>query len=213
MKVLSLFLLFAMAGTVLTSCVGQLKPWKPMAFQFNSGIRALLRNGVAYAPRSAPAPVLTSYGGQVKARKPVAFQFNFGTTAYLRGGVAYAPRSAPSAVKRAIEAGNRLQNKPYKYGGGHAVLHDTGYDCSGAVSYVLREAGVLKGQMPSRGFFNYGKRGEGDWITIYVRKSHVFMTVAGLRLDTGWGGGRTGPRWKPMPRPGKGHVMRHPPGY
>ena len=46
-----------------------------------------------------------------------------------------------------------------------------------------------------------------------VRPGHVFMTVAGLRLDTGWGGGRTGPRWKPMSRPAKGHVMRHPDGY
>jgi hypothetical protein len=117
-------------------------------------------------------------------------------------------------VKQAIEAGNRLQNKPYKWGGGHAVLNDSGYDCSGAVSYVLREAGLLRGQMPSKGFYRYGKRGKGDWITLYVRKGHVFMTVAGLRLDTGWNRrGRKGPRWSPDARPGKGHIMRHPAGY
>lgn len=157
--------------------------------------------------------VLTSCGGQVKSKDPVAYQFKSGKTALLRDGLAYAPRRAPAAVKRAIEAGNRLQNKSYKWGGGHAVLNDTGYDCSGAVSYVLREAGLLRGQMPSKGFFNYGKRGKGDWITVYVRNGHVFMTVAGLRLDTGWGGGRKGPRWQPTSRPGKGHVMRHPSGY
>lgn len=156
---------------------------------------------------------LTSCGGQVKATEPVVYRFEYGKTALLQDGLAYAPRKAPSAVKRAIEAGNRLQNKPYKWGGGHANLNDSGYDCSGAVSYVLREAGLLKGQMPSKGFFSYGDRGAGKWITIYVRNGHVFMTVAGLRLDTGWGGGRTGPRWKPMSRPGKGHVMRHPAGY
>ena len=77
---------------------------------------------------------------------------------------------------------------------------------------VLREAGLIKGCMPSSGYFNYGKKGEGDWITVYARKGHVFMTVAGLRLDTGGPGGRSGPRWKPQTRAGKGHVMRHPSG-
>jgi len=159
-------------------------------------------------------PVLVSCGGQVKARGEVAYQFEPGKTAYYQNGWAYAPRRAPQAVKRAIEAGNRLQGKPYKWGGGHAVLNDTGYDCSGMVSYVLREAGLMKGQMPSKGFFKYGKRGEGDWITLYVRKGHVFMTIAGLRLDTGWhGSGSKGPRWGPRPRPADGHVMRHPSGY
>ena len=156
---------------------------------------------------------LTSCGGPVEARGPVVYQFQYGETALYRDGIAYAPRGAPEAVHLAIEAGNRLQDKPYKWGGGHAVLNDDGFDCSGAVSYVLREAGLLKGQMPSRGFFNYGDAGAGRWITVYVRDGHVFMTVAGLRLDTGGGGGRTGPRWKPMSRQGNGHVMRHPAGY
>ena len=156
---------------------------------------------------------LSSCSNQVKARQPVAYHFKSGETALLKDGLAYAPKGAPKAVKRAIQAGNRLQNKPYKWGGGHARLDDSGYDCSGAVSYVLREAGLLNGQLPSKGFMKYGKKGEGDWITVYVRNGHCFVTIAGLRLDTGWGGGRTGPRWKPMSRPTKGHVMRHPKGY
>lgn len=155
---------------------------------------------------------LSSCSNQVKARQPVSYQFKHGRTAKVVNGLAYAPRNAPLAVKKAIAAGNRLQGKPYKWGGGHARLNDSGYDCSGAVSYVLREAGLMKGQMPSSGFFSYGKKGEGDWITVYVRRGHVFMTVAGLRLDTGWGADRTGPRWHTRTRPGKGHVMRHPPG-
>lgn len=130
----------------------------------------------------------------------------------LKNGVAYAPRRAPLAVKRAIAAGNRLQGMPYKWGGGHARHNDSGYDCSGTVSYVLREAGLMQSSMPSRGFFTYGKKGEGDWITVYVRNGHVFMTVAGLRLDTGGSGARSGPRWKPERRSSRGHVMRHPSG-
>ncbi len=155
---------------------------------------------------------LASCSNQVKARKPVSYRFEYGRTAMLKNGVAYAPRSAPPAVKRAIAAGNRLQGKPYKWGGGHARHHDSGYDCSGTVSYVLREAGLMKGSLPSRGYFAYGKKGEGRWITIYIRRGHVFMTVAGLRLDTGGPGGESGPRWKPETRRSLGHVMRHPAG-
>ena len=153
-----------------------------------------------------------SCSSQVKAKQPVSYRFSYGETAMLKGGLAYAPKKAPEAVKRAIAAGNRLQGKPYKWVGGHARFNDSGYDCSGTVSYVLREAGLIKGCMPSSGYFNYGKKGEGDWITVYARKGHVFMTVAGLRLDTGGPGGRSGPRWKPQTRAGKGHVMRHPSG-
>lgn len=156
--------------------------------------------------------LFSSCSRQVSARQPVSYRFEHGRTAMVKNGIAYAPRNAPAYVKKAIAAGNRLQNKPYKWGGGHARHNDSGYDCSGTVSYVLREAGLLKGSMTSRGFFNYGKKGQGDWITVYCRNGHVFMTVAGLRLDTSTGSSRTGPRWTTATRQGKGHVMRHPPG-
>ena len=155
---------------------------------------------------------LVSCSSQVKARKPVSYHFEHGRTALLQDGIAYAPRNAPLAVKRALAAGNRLQGMPYKWGGGHGRRPDDGYDCSGTVSYVLREAGLLRGSLPSKGFFKYGKKGEGRWITIYIRKGHVFLTIAGLRLDTGGPGDRTGPRWKPETRQSIGHVMRHPAG-
>jgi hypothetical protein len=155
---------------------------------------------------------LVSCSNQVKARQPVSYRFESGRTALIKDGLAYAPRNAPPAVIRAIAAGNRLQSKPYKWGGGHASFQDSGYDCSGTVSYVLREAGLMTGSIPSRDYFNYGKKGEGKWITLYVRNGHVFMTVAGLRLDTGGPGGETGPRWKTETRQGRGHVMRHPAG-
>lgn len=155
---------------------------------------------------------LPSCSSQVKAKQPVSYRFDHGRTAMIKNGLAYAPRGAPVAVKKAIAAGNRLQNKPYKWGGGHANFLDSGYDCSGTTSYVLREAGLLRGSLTSNGFFGYGKKGDGNWITIYVRNGHVFMTVAGLRLDTGGGSERSGPRWKTATRQGRGHVMRHPSG-
>ena len=164
----------------------------------------------------ALVPILggfVSCSSQVKARRPVSYTFQHGRTAMLKNGIAYAPRNAPAVVKRALAAGNRLQGKPYKWGGGHATFNDSGYDCSGTVSYVLREAGLMNGCGTSSSFFGYGKKGEGKWITLYIREGHVFVTVAGLRLDTGGPGGESGPRWKTATREGRGHVMRHPAGY
>jgi hypothetical protein len=154
----------------------------------------------------------SSCSNQVKAKGRVTYRFEHGKTAMIRDGLAYAPKRAPAAVKKAIAAGNRLQSFPYKWGGGHARQNDSGYDCSGATSYVLREAGLMRGSTTSKGFFRYGKKGYGDWITLYIRNGHVFLTVAGLRLDTGGGRNETGPRWRTESREGRGHVVRHPSG-
>lgn len=137
-----------------------------------------------------------------------------GNKVKLINGRAVAPPSAPAAVKRAVAAGNALQRKPYRMGGGHARWNDSGYDCSGTVSYVLRNAGLMRGTMPSKGFRSYGRRGKGKWITIYARRGHVFMTIGGLRLDArgaerGYAGG---PRWLRSPRSGRGFSVRHPKG-
>ena len=156
---------------------------------------------------------LVSCSSQIKARQPVSYRFEAGHTAHLTRGLAFPPSNAPTAVRRAFAAGNRLQSMPYKWGGGHAQLIDGGYDCSGTVSYVLREAGIIDGCLASKEYFDYGDPGPGRWITIYVRRGHVFMTIAGLRLDTGGSGGRSGPRWKPETRRADGCVMRHPPGF
>ena len=160
----------------------------------------------------AVAGGLVSCSNQVKARRPVAYHYEDGRTALLRDGLAFAPPDAPANVWRAIVAGNRLQKMPYKWGGGHANHYDYGYDCSGTVSFVLGEAGLMQEAIPSRGLFGYGEPGEGKWITIYTCKGHAFVTIAGLRLDTGGSGGGSGPRWKPETREVKGCVMRHPPG-
>ncbi len=138
-----------------------------------------------------------------------------GDVVILRDGRrAYAPRRAPEIVHRVVQAGNRLQWKPYRYGGGHARVDDSGYDCSGTVSYVLIKAGLLSSPLPSKAFRNWGEPGRGRWITVYARSDHSFVVIGGLRLDTGWvrDGDNRGPRWKTRPRPTSGYVMRHPRG-
>ncbi len=46
-------------------------------------------------------------------------------------------------VAHIVAAANRIATMPYKYGGGHGTYHDSGYDCSGSVSYALHFAGLL----------------------------------------------------------------------
>ena len=133
-----------------------------------------------------------------------------GKTATLVGGLAVAPEGAPERVKRAVEAGNRIVGRPYVYGGGHGKIEDHGYDCSGTVSYVLYHAGLLRTPQPSGAFRRYGQDGKGEWITLYAKSGHVFISLAGLRLDTGYNGEGQGPRWTMMSRPANGCSLRHP---
>ena len=127
-------------------------------------------------------------------------------------GLAIAPASAPQEVKDAIEAANRIVGKPYKYGGGHGRWEDSGYDCSGAMSYALHGAGLLNRALTSGDFMRWGERGEGDWITIYAHGGHGYLVVAGLRFDTGWNNAGKGPRWSEEMRPDDGYTVRHPAG-
>src|SRR5688500_20398884 len=99
----------------------------------------------------------------------------------LPDGSAAAPADAPEAVQEAIWAANRLQDKPYKYGGGHAKIEDTGYDCSGTVSYALIHAGLLQSPLPSGPFMGWGAKGPGRWITVYAHGRHAYAVIAGLR--------------------------------
>ncbi len=156
--------------------------------------------------------LLTSCSSQLRAQERyLTHRFDHGKTAYISpSGKAVAPPRAPRRVKRMIEAANTLTDKPYIYGGGHRSFYDRGYDCSGAVSYVLHAGGKLDRPLVSQNFFDYGKKGYGDWVTIYVRKGHVFMVIAGLRFDTGGSWKSTGPRWKPERRGVKGYYVRHP---
>ena len=143
---------------------------------------------------------------------PYVYRYVPGKTAVMRGGCAIAPPGAPDEVRAAIAAGNRIAGLPYARRGGHAHSIDSAYDCSGAASYVLQATGRLEGAMPSTGFRRYGESGEGEWISIYARRDHVFLVVAGLRFDTGWTRGPKGPQWTTQSRPASGFLMRHPPG-
>ena len=126
-------------------------------------------------------------------------------------GFGVPPRSAPKAVKDVIAAGNAIAKTPYKWGGGHGRWDDTGYDCSGSVSFALHGAGLLDSPLVSGDFARWGDRGPGQWITIYANAEHVYMIVAGMRFDTS-ARSRTGSRWTMEARPSDGFAVTHPAG-
>ena len=141
-----------------------------------------------------------------------AYHYVPGKSATVSGGHAVAPANAPRTVRAAIEAGNRIAGLPYSYGSGHTRALSNAYDCSGAASYVLCQAGLLDEPTTSGSFRSYGSRGQGRWITVCARNGHVFLVVAGLRFDTGYGSGADGPKWTTHGRPMNGAVVRHPHG-
>ena len=146
----------------------------------------------------------------VRAKQPYRYELKYGESVILRNGYAIVPKHAPPAVHRIVTAGNMIKGLPYKLGGGHRRVDDNGYDCSGAVSYVLIKSGLLNNSLTSKGFKKYGRRGKGDWVTIYSKSGHTFLVVGGLRFDTGYNGEGRGPKWTINDRPTRGHVMRHP---
>jgi len=165
-------------------------------------------------PAGAVAQTSTTGGAEFSEPAPIVAPGS--TATLLPDGTAAAPADAPQEVQAAIFAANKLLDKPYKYGGGHAKVEDSGYDCSGTVSYALLAAKLIKGPLDSSSFMRWGLRGKGQWITVYSNPGHAFAVIAGLRLDTSPAGdpsGLRGPRWRPVLRSTRGFKARHPLGF
>lgn len=165
-----------------------------------SGAALASTGGSGYSPStvttSAAKPVVT--GNRAKVQ---------------RNGQAAAPANAPLTVQKMIWAANKIQTKPYVYGGGHGAIRDRGYDCSGAVSYALYYGKILDGDpRDAVGFFAWGRSGSGDWVTVYANGEHAFVVIAGLRLDTSAindPNQSRGPRWRKTSRDTSSFRARH----
>ena len=160
-----------------------------------------------------PTPAMAGSGGIGPEDDATPTSTTRGSKAKLVNGKAVPPANAPAPVVRAIEAANRIEDKPYVYGGGHGSWNDRGYDCSGAVSYALGKPGarVLDAPMPSGSFVKWGARGPGEWITTYATGGHMYAVIAGLRWDTSQTPG-DGPGWSATKLKQPGYSVRHPRG-
>jgi cell wall-associated NlpC family hydrolase len=167
--------------------------------------------GAAASARSASAPTSVSVGppsssGSGSLARPTSdavirqelaasgLSANATQATLTPSGLAIAPIDAPPAVQAVIAAGNEIARLPYVWGGGHARYIDTGYDCSGSLSFVLGAAGLLNTTMTSGELMHWAQPGNGKWITVFAAQGHTFMYVAGLRFDT-VALAQTGSRW------------------
>ncbi len=168
-----------------------------------------------YQQQQANAQAWAAYHAQqaAAAAPRAAAPAAAGSAIRFDGRFASVGSNVPAAVQHVVYAANKLQNKPYVRGGGHARVEDSAYDCSGSVSYTLIKAGLLRAPLSSAAFANYGEAGQGRFITIWVKPGeHVFMTVCGLRMDTSGQITGEGPRWRTKSRSYAGFTPRHPAG-
>jgi hypothetical protein len=184
----------ALAGTLLAAAIGE-----PVAAVADTGgVGAILLpppdTGGGVPPAGVPLPTTPRPTAQLAP-----------------DGRAIPPATAPEPVKAAIYAANKITRKPYRYGGGHRAFEDSGYDCSGSVSYALHGGGLLASPLPSSSFMRWGAAGRGAWITVYTNPGHAYLVIAGLRFDTS-GPGPRGPRWRKTARFSRLFTARHPVG-
>jgi hypothetical protein len=179
--------------------------------------------GWAARYRGAPRPAASFHsvhardgadgGLQTETSTPV--RFVAGERALLSsedGHLALVPANAPAAVQAMIVAGNELQDLPYGPGGHPDPRGALDEDCSSTVNYVLYRSRVrpiseiVRNNPLAQDYANWGAPGPGRWVTIYATASptpHVFIVIAGLRLDTSHNGtdvgpnrSEDGPRWR-----------------
>jgi hypothetical protein len=128
------------------------------------------------------------------------------------GHVALIPAGVPPVVQALLVGGNELQDLPYGPAGHPDPLGASQEDCSSTVNYVLYRAGlrplaeILARNPLAQDYVDWGAPGPGRWVTIYAAAApvpHVFIVIAGLRLDTSHDGtdvgpnrDENGPRWR-----------------
>jgi peptidoglycan hydrolase-like protein with peptidoglycan-binding domain len=150
-------------------------------------------------------------GGATVADTPTSSPLGNGA---LNGdGTATPPAGAPAVIQGIFAAANKIASDPYVYGGGHQSFNDTGYDCSGSVSYALHGGGLLSSPEDSSELESYGSPGPGRWITIYANSGHTYVVIAGLRFDTAAQSSTGGSRWTDQMRSSSGYVVVHPTGW
>jgi len=186
-------------------------------------------------------PATTAMGGEggpgadlsLPAATPTPVRFIPGERAVLAtedGRVALVPAGVPPTVQAMVVAGNELQGLPYGPGGHPDPRGAFEEDCSSTLNYILYRSGVrpiaeiLSDNPLAQDYVHWGAPGPGRWVTIYSTTEptpHVFLVIAGLRLDTSHAGTdvgpsrhEDGPRWRILD-----HIptwarwsIRHPPG-
>jgi Transglycosylase SLT domain len=155
------------------------------------------------------------FADELAARTRTPVVFVAGEHAMLapgHGHVALVPADLPATVQAMVIAGNELQSLRYGPAGHPDPRGAVEADCSSALNYLLYRAGVrpiaeIRRENPiAQSYVRWGLPGPGRWVSIYAAttpSNHVFVVLAGLRLDTSHNGtdvgpnrNEDGPRWR-----------------
>ena len=178
-----------------------------------SYVAAVQRWAARYrAPAASPAPLTGDESGEeegadraLEGESPTPVRFVAGEHAELAPGdghLALVPADVPARVQAMLVAGNELQELPYGPGGHPDPRGALEEDCSSTVNYVLYRSGVrpiseiVSDNPLAQDYVHWGAPGPGRWVTIYATAGptpHVFITIAGLRLDTAHNGTESAP--------------------
>ncbi|HKO28309.1 MAG TPA: P-loop NTPase [Solirubrobacteraceae bacterium] len=144
------------------------------------------------------------------------------------------PTDLPQAVQWMIEAANDIVTYPYCWGGGHVAPNfwpdsgsrgdsgideclgtsRVGYDCSGAVLWVLHNGIGYDIPGGSSSLVFHGDLGAGQYVTIEANNDHVRMQIAGLDFEAIGARQGIGPTWYPVGQlamSGGPYTTSHPP--
>jgi cell wall-associated NlpC family hydrolase len=155
-------------------------------YEDNQGeARQLLKQ---YNQGKATPQAKAQYAAAVKEAKELGLKVSNG-----RPNVGKPSKQTVTKFKQIKHAANELESKnlPYSWGGGHDANFSPGgeqenggpgYDCSGAVSFVLHQAGVLSEPLTSGSMGSVLKPGPGA-VTVFYNAEHTFMKIG----DEYWG--------------------------
>lgn len=121
-----------------------------------------------------------------------------------------AQRNRFQAIKKSA---NQIAGTPYVLGGGHGgyEAHPSTLDCSGAVSHVLIDAGVLKSPLTSGQMGQVLKPGPGA-VTVYYNAGHTFMKIGDRYWGTSVGDSGSG-GLGPHPTPSSSYLAQYSVGH
>lgn len=194
---------------------------------------ASVYRGSASSPSSPASPSAPTPSEATATGSTTPVEYIGGERAVLSstdGHVALIPSEVPWVVQAMVMAGNELQDLPYGPAGHPDPRGAINEDCSSTLNYVFYRSGVrpiaeiLRDNPLAQDYVGWGDPGPGRWVTIYATTAptdHVFVVIAGLRLDTSHHGtdvgpnrAEDGPRWRILDHvPTWAHwSVRHPPG-
>jgi hypothetical protein len=171
-----------------------------------------------------PQPGETAFSSYLRSGGSAVSSAVLGGTGGSPANTTGAPKNIAGALAKGVAAASSIVGFEYAWGGGHnpqfapsaAGEHGRkGYDCSGAVSFVLHAMGLLKEPLVSGQLASWGEAGAGKFLTVYANPTHTFMKIGGAWFGTGSDkeAVRGGPAWGNHDPELSAYSVRHPKGF